>query len=68
MVFGDSEIAEDLMFLVPVHLRRSLSGAFGVGFLFSLGRRGAQIQTCFFKRVQEVTARVLYVVVLTAAI
>lgn len=53
---GHSEIAKNLMLLVPVHLGRSLSGALGVGFLFSLRRRGTQTQTGFFKRVEEMAA------------
>ncbi len=52
----DSEIAKNLMLLVPVHLGRSLSGALGVGFLFSLCCRGAQTQTYFFKRVEKMAA------------
>lgn len=51
-----SEIAKNLMLLVPVHLGRSLSSALGVGFLFSLRRRGAQTQTYFFKRVEKMAA------------
>lgn len=53
---GGSEIAKNLVLLVPVHLGRSLSGTLGVGFLFSLRRRGAQTQTYFFKRVEKMTA------------
>lgn len=53
---GDSEIAKNLMLLVPVHLGRFLSGALGEGFLFSLGCRGAQTQTYFFKRVEKMAA------------
>lgn len=56
--FYHSEIAENLVFLVPVHLRSSFFSALGVGFLLRLRCRGAQAQTHFFKRLENVTAAV----------
>lgn len=38
---GGSEVAEDLVLLVPIHLRGSLLGALGMELLLGLCGRGA---------------------------
>ena len=48
-----SEVAEELVLLVPVHLRGPLPGALGVGLLLGLRRRGAEPQPALLKRVQQ---------------
>lgn len=55
---NSSEVAEELVFFVPVHLRGSLLGSLGVGLLFGLSRCGTQEQADLSKRVHQ-TARLV---------
>lgn len=51
MMCGCSEVAEDLLFLAPVHRGRSLVVPFGLGFLLGLGRGQTQMQTAVPERI-----------------
>lgn len=52
-----SEVAEDLLFLAPVHRGRSLLAVLGP--LFGLGCRGAQMQSTVQERVRNTALIIL---------
>lgn len=54
-----SEVAEDLVFLVPGHRGRSLIGLLHPGFLPGLGRSGAQMQAARAQRVRVLSLPLL---------
>ena len=54
-----SEVAEELVFFAPVHLRCPLPGPLGVGLLLGLGRRGTQTQAQLRERVQQMVRLIL---------